>query len=66
MADKIANGITLNGFKFMTIKAESDEVVGRKGVSRLLFWLGSEKGYMLILLGEGCILDGYYTSYTCC
>jgi hypothetical protein len=29
----IANGITLAGFKFMCIKAESDEVIGRKGVS---------------------------------
>jgi len=28
-----ANGVTLAGFKFMTIKAEPDEVVGRKGVS---------------------------------
>ncbi len=27
-----ANGITLNGFKFMTIQANSDEVIGRKGV----------------------------------
>lgn len=32
-ADRLANGITLGGFKFMAIKAESDEVIGRKGVS---------------------------------
>jgi hypothetical protein len=29
----LANGITLSGFKFMCIKAENDEIVGRKGVS---------------------------------
>ncbi|CAK9787021.1 putative actin monomer binding protein [Cutaneotrichosporon oleaginosum] len=26
-----ANGITLGGFKFMTIQANTDEVIGRKG-----------------------------------
>ena len=31
-----ANGITLSGFKFMTIKAEPDEAIGRKGVRRPL------------------------------
>lgn len=29
----IANGITLNGFKFMCIQATPEEVIGRKGVS---------------------------------
>jgi hypothetical protein len=33
---RTANGITLAGFKFMTIKAESDEVAGRKGVRTVL------------------------------
>lgn len=28
-----ANGITLNGFKFMCIQATPEEVIGRKGVS---------------------------------
>lgn len=31
----IANGITLNGFKFMCIQATPEEVIGRKGVSLL-------------------------------
>ena len=35
-ADSIAGGITLSGFKFMTIKADDEEVVGRKGVSCLI------------------------------
>lgn len=28
-----ANGITLNGFKFMALQANDTEVIGRKGVS---------------------------------
>jgi len=29
--DVRANGITLNGFKFMTVRADTEEVIGRKG-----------------------------------
>jgi len=33
----VGKGITLSGFKFMTIKADPDEAIGRKGVSLLFF-----------------------------
>ena len=38
----LANGITLAGFKFMTVRAEPEEVIGRKGVSSLPVLEGME------------------------
>ncbi|ORY23269.1 profilin [Naematelia encephala] len=43
-----ANGITLAGFKFMTIKAEPDEAIGRKG-ERGVFIVPTKQA---ILVGE--------------
>lgn len=42
-----ANGITLNGFKFMALQANDTEVIGRKGVSTL----------QLVRLRVGCPLS---------
>ena len=41
-ADPAAKGITLGGFKFMTVRADADEVIGRKGVS------GSSLGFSMV------------------
>ncbi|RSH84044.1 profilin, required for normal timing of actin polymerization in response to thermal stress [Saitozyma podzolica] len=43
------NGITLAGFKFMTIKAEPDEVIGRKG----------ERGVFLVPTTQAILIAEY-------
>ncbi|KAI9633284.1 profilin [Dioszegia hungarica] len=46
-----AGGITLSGFKFMTIKADDEEVVGRKG----------ERGVFLIPTTQAILVAEYDT-----
>jgi profilin len=47
----VANGITLHGFKFMAVRADSDEVIGRKG-ERGCFIIPTQQA---ILVAEVCI-----------
>ncbi|WRT63157.1 uncharacterized protein IL334_000060 [Kwoniella shivajii] len=44
-----ANGITLNGFKFMTIRADDEEVAGRKG----------ERGVFIIPTNQAILVAEY-------
>ncbi|WWC90237.1 uncharacterized protein L201_005170 [Kwoniella dendrophila CBS 6074] len=44
-----ANGIILNGFKFMTLKADSEEVIGRKG----------ERGVFIIPTNQAILVAEY-------
>ncbi|OCF72371.1 profilin [Kwoniella mangroviensis CBS 8886] len=44
-----ANGITLNGFKFMTLRADADEVIGRKG----------ERGVFIIPTNQAILVAEY-------
>ncbi|GFZ44483.1 hypothetical protein JCM24511_02205 [Saitozyma sp. JCM 24511] len=48
-ANRSGNGITLAGFKFMTIKAEPDEVIGRKG----------ERGVFLVPTTQAILIAEY-------
>lgn len=46
-----ANGITLAGFKFMTVRAEPEEVIGRKG----------ERGVFIVPTKQAILVAEYDT-----